>query len=101
MSDSTSVDSARLTVRGEVDIAAVPGLLADAERSMDANLPRLEIDLHEVTFIDSSGLGALVQIQNAAGERGIDVVLTRCPARTRRLLELSGLHHVFTIAPSE
>lgn len=100
MSDSTGFAS-KLTVRGEVDIATVPGLLADAERSMDAKRPRLEIDLKDLTFIDSSGLAALVQIQKAAGERGITVVLTGASAATRRLLELTGLDHVFTIAPPE
>lgn len=91
--------SAQLVVRGEVDIAVVEGLLAEAERSMDASRSRLEVDLHDVTFIDSSGLGALVQIQRNASERGISVVLTRPSDATRRLLELSGLDHVFTIAP--
>ncbi|MGN6160841.1 MAG: STAS domain-containing protein, partial [Marmoricola sp.] len=58
-------------------------------------------DLAGVTFIDSSGLGALVQIQKSARDKGVSLVLTRSSAPTRRLLELTGLQHVFTIAPSE
>lgn len=99
MPNAPRSDSTRLSVRGEVDIAVVAGLLAEAERSMDVSRPRLEVDLQDVTFIDSSGLGALVQIQRNASERGISVVLTHPSAATRRLLELSGLDHVFTIAP--
>lgn len=101
MPDAPRSDSTRLFVRGDVDIAVVEGLLAEAERSMHANRPRLEVDLEGVTFIDSSGLGALVQIQRNASARGISVVLTRPTAATRRLLELSGLDHVFTIAPTQ
>lgn len=101
MPDTTRSNSVQLTVRGDLDIAAVQGLLAEAHRVLDSNRPRLEIDLEHVTFIDSSGLGALVQIQEDARETNVSVVLTRPSAATRRLLELSGMHHVFTIAPPE
>lgn len=101
MSDPAGFHASRLAVSGEVDVATVPELLAEAHRLLEADPPRLEVDLKEVTFIDSSGLGALVQIQKAADDKGISVVLTRSSGPTRRLLELTGLQHVFTIAPPE
>jgi anti-sigma B factor antagonist len=64
---------------------------------------RLVIDLHNVTFIDSSGLGALVSAlktvkrNETAGEG--DVRLARAQTAVIALLEIIRLNRVFTTYP--
>jgi len=84
-----------LAVSGEVDIATVEEFLTEARECLDGPVEVCQIDLGDVTFIDSSGLGALVRIRAAAHDRGKQVVLTNVPAAVGRLLDVTGLADVF------
>ncbi len=56
------------------------------------------VDLHDVTSIDSGGVGALVAKLLSARRAGGDLRLTRMTDRTRRVLEITrllGVFHVF------
>jgi anti-sigma B factor antagonist len=82
---------------GEVDIATVDDLLRQAYACLDGPADVCEIDLGAVTFIDSSGLGAIVRIRNVALDRGKQVVLANVPAPVERLFAVTGLAEVFGI----
>jgi anti-anti-sigma factor len=52
----------------------------------------LVVDLSDLTFMDSSGIGALVRARNRIRADGLgDLVLTRPGAIVRRALEIVGL----------
>ncbi|MFL6105658.1 MAG: STAS domain-containing protein [Marmoricola sp.] len=87
--------SCTVSVAGEVDIATVDEFLDAASCCLDSGGTNVVIDLGGVTFIDSSGLGALVRIRNLARERGADVTLDRVPDAVARLLEVTGLAAAF------
>lgn len=55
------------------------------------------LQLDHVDFVDSSGLGALVRLMQAARARGGDLKLTGVSPRTRKTLEMTGLHAQFEI----
>src|SRR5436190_1796043 len=57
------LDVAVLSVAGELDIASAGAVQRDATRLLQANGPDLVIDLSGVTFMDSSGLAALVAVR--------------------------------------
>ena len=84
-----------LAVSGEFDLAAVEEFLAAALGCLEDSADICEIDLGAVSFIDSSGLGALVRVRKAAHERGKDVVLTNVPPAVNRLFEVTGLTEAF------
>lgn len=86
-----------LEVSGEIDIASSDDLVERATALLADGADVLEIDLGAVTFIDSSGLGALVRIRNDATARGATVVLVNLSAATVRLFEISGLDQAFDI----
>ncbi|HEY2997452.1 MAG TPA: STAS domain-containing protein [Acidimicrobiales bacterium] len=52
---------------------------------------RLVLDLREVTFCDSSGLGALLDIRRAAADAAIAMVLRDVPPAVSRLLDLTDV----------
>jgi len=89
-----------LSVSGEVDIASVDDFLA-AARSRLENAPVLEIDLGSVSFIDSSGLGALVRLHKESEEAGKELRLANVPGSMRRLLEITGLDDLFGLGTGE
>jgi anti-sigma B factor antagonist len=89
-----------LTVAGEIDVdvanqLAAMGLLS--LKSTDATT--LVIDLSDVTFMDSAGLGALVTMGNAAGSLSKELSLRGVPERVGKLLAITGLDAVFSVEP--
>lgn len=86
-------------VGGELDCASTQLLL---ERLLDVieaqgNLV-IALDLSGVRFIDSSGLHAVVSIHGLLQARGGTLVLRRPPLTVRRLLEITGMTDVLTVA---
>lgn len=60
----------------------------------------LIIDLDQVRFIDSSGLGALLSGFKNAGLRSSGFALVGLQPRVQSMFELTRLHRVFDIYPS-
>jgi anti-anti-sigma factor len=59
------------------------------------------LDLSETTFIDSSGVGALVNTLKSAGEKGVEMILRGVNPQVTAVLSLTGLNEVFTIEPGD
>ncbi|QGM96787.1 STAS domain-containing protein [Methylocystis parvus] len=59
----------------------------------------LVVDLEEVEFIDSSGLGALLSGYKNANLRSSGFALSGLRPRVRSMFELTRLHRVFDIYP--
>ena len=84
---------------GEIDAHTAHGLdKAVAEATNLAS--HVVIDLAQVTFIDSTGLGALLVARKAGRERGRSMALVSPPPVVRRLLGSTQLHDVFAIYDS-
>jgi len=79
-------------VSGELDLATAPGL-RERVREMDPNGSlKVALDLTEVGFVDSSGLGAIVACLKHVRELGGDLVLVAPDASpVAKLLNLTGL----------
>lgn len=60
---------------------------------------QLVIDLKEVRFIDSSGLGALVSGYKNASARNGNLKLCALQPQVKSMFELTRLHRVFEIYP--
>jgi anti-sigma B factor antagonist len=79
---------------GEIDASTVSAL--DGAITEAAGLAsRVVIDLTQVTFVDSSGLGALIVARKSARERGGSMSLVSPPPAVRRLLGSTHLDDVF------
>jgi anti-anti-sigma factor len=89
-----------VSVVGEMDLAVVAEFLARALECLD-RADALTLDLGGVSFIDSSGLGALVRVRKEAGNRGKTLTLVNVSASTHRLLEITGLQDAFDIVDKE
>lgn len=91
-----------LTVTGDLDAQfaddlAALGMLHLAEPAVCA----LAVDLAGVTFIDSSGLSALIRMRNAAVAAGKELALRNPSPRVQRMLELTALSGVFATESPE
>jgi anti-anti-sigma factor len=85
---------------GEIDLSTSPQL-REALRDPDARAPTVVLDLREVTFMDSSGLGVIVGQNRRAREEGFGFAVAVAEADgVRRVLELSGLDAVLRLVGS-
>jgi anti-sigma B factor antagonist len=87
-----------LHVRGEIDVATSPELRRELHQLLDRGGP-IVVDLHDLTFIDSSGLGVLVGTLQRVRERGRgeQLVLAGLQDPVRRVFDITGLSELFVI----
>ncbi len=80
-----------VAVTGEVDMATAPEL-AEAIAAVNDSVRRVVVDLAEVTFLDSSGLNALVHAQRGLAKQQIGFrVVSPADRVVRRVLEITQL----------
>jgi anti-sigma B factor antagonist len=83
-------DGTTIALAGELDLAGVTQFdeaLSAAREQGNA----LTIDLSDLEFIDSSGLGVLVRFNNVATTEGFGYSVIAGPAAVHRAFVLSGL----------
>lgn len=81
----------RLVARGDLDLASAPYFRRIATRALSEEPSRIEVDLSDVAFIDSAGLGQLVSLARRARRGGCRVDLLDPQGRHRRLFACVGL----------
>lgn len=88
----------RLALHGELELATVDRLHQHVRRELAADRPprRLVVDLAEVTFCDSTGLGALIEARAAAADRGVCFLAINPSGMTRKIMEVTGLLDMLT-----
>jgi anti-sigma B factor antagonist len=85
----TTVARDRYKLSGELDMASAPAL-SDALGPIVDECRRLTLDLEDLTFIDSSGIRAFVELSSRLDGSG-PLVLTNVSDGVHRLLEIVGL----------
>ena len=96
---------------GELDSATSGELIAQFEQvavqggagggvtSGAGSAPRVALDLSDLTFIDSSGLRAIILVERGAGERGISLTIVPPPEPLTELLQIAGVSDHVTLVP--
>jgi anti-anti-sigma factor len=87
-------DDAVIKLAGELDHAAVEQLAEAYERTSRSVDSRLVLDLSEVTFVDSAGLRALIEIERCAREQGVMLRSVSPPEHVRAVFRLSGVERL-------
>ena len=84
------------SVSGEVDVYSAPAL-RDGLSDLLATGSSVIVDLTEVGFLDSTGLGALVAARKVAEDNGAQLPLVCTKERILKLFTITGLDGVFAI----
>ena len=89
---------AHINLSGGIDYSTQEEIKAANHKALSAEHVReIHVNFADVTFIDSSGIRALLILQKQAEERGITVVLLDCNAPVRDIFEIGGFDSMFTI----
>jgi anti-sigma B factor antagonist len=93
-----SPDECLVVLAGEMDMASQTAVYRDVVAALNLcrdNAPTVVVDLAGVTFLDSSGLGALVEIRRQALARKQSVTLRSPNERVTRVLQLARVDVLF------
>jgi anti-sigma B factor antagonist len=86
-----------VTVAGELDVATAPALREELDRISAEGATDAVVDLLAVSFVDSVGLGILVDASKRMKARGGALRIVCDDRRIARIIEVTGLDRVLWI----
>ncbi len=87
---------------GRIAIDSSPGLRAELLQVLESDgCQSLTVDLHEVSYVDTSGLAILMEVLQGARASGKAFQLRNLQQRPRYLFQAIGLLHFFDKEPPE
>lgn len=98
--DTASEEVPVVHVSGDIDLATAPALRELLEEKLEQGYSDIVVDLTDVTFLDSTGLGVLVAALKKCREVDGDLRLVITEPRILKLFAITGLQDTFTIADS-
>lgn len=90
---------AGIALCGEVDLSRRPAVLAVLEAAIAESDGPFLVDLAEVDFLDSSGLGVLMHARDRLRRSGRELTVRCPPGPIRRLIDITGLEALLTPEP--
>ena len=84
---------------GEIDVYTAPVVREKLDEQIQAGRTNLVVDLTDVTFLDSTGLGVLVGRLKLTRTRGGSMRLVGKDDRVLKVFSITGLDKVFEIHP--
>ena len=87
----TGPDACTLAIEGELDIGTAPEFRTTIGTLLGAGCRHLVLDLSRTSFMDSSGLGALLWAANRLRGAGGELVAERPSAAVARTLRITGV----------
>jgi anti-sigma B factor antagonist len=93
----TEGSSALVRIRGDLDLQVVDRVI-DALSAIESDNPELlVVDLSRLSFMDSTGMGAIAAANVRAIEVGRRFVIVRPPAGVRQAFDRTRLDEVITV----
>lgn len=90
-----------VAAHGEIDLATAGTLSGELREVIDAGFRRVALDLRDVSFIDSTGLRAVLEAREVAAGKGVDLMLIPGPEPVQRLFDVTGTGAVLNFVDEE
>jgi len=89
-----------LVVHGQIDVYTAPRLRERLVEMVSQGARRILVDLNDVDFLDSTGLGVLVGVLKRVRSHEGELTLICGRPRILKVFEITGLTKVFSIRPT-
>lgn len=86
----------KISINGDLDIDNTDSLRKKISTSLDVNTA-VSLDMSEVSYIDSSGVAALIECRQKANQRGKDFKLLKPSESVVSVLKMAKLDTFFVI----
>jgi anti-anti-sigma factor len=98
LQETASEAGRTVALSGDLDVGAAEQVAAAVRRNLKTG-DRLTIDLTEVVFIDSSGLGAIVMTAQDEEQRARITLLPSRHPQAQQVMRMTGTSDYFATAP--
>ena len=88
-------DQSVLLIAGDVDLATAPIVINKVESLFREPIAGLALDLGGVTFLDSSGIAALLKARTLSVERGVPLTIVSVSTTAQTVIGTAGLVELF------
>jgi len=95
MADQALNGTVVIEVSGDLDLASAPALRQRLVDAVALEPVSVILDLTNLAFIDSSGLGVLIAGLKRANQSGVRLVLQSVPAQAESVIAMAGLKSLF------
>ena len=92
--DVVAPDLGIIRVEGRLNMVTAPALRATVAAAIQAGQNRLVVDLAQTSFMDSSGLGALIGALKSTREAGGDLRIAGAGEQVLMVLRLSNIDRI-------
>lgn len=90
-----------LKMTGKFNIEAVSLFETTFKEQINISIPTIIINLSDLTYIDSSGIGALVKSMNVSKSSNIELIFSDPNTNVLNILKLAYLDKFFTLLSPE
>lgn len=97
ITSAEKVGKTLVTVVGEVDVSNAGELREAVDSALEAAPAEVSVDLAEVSYIDSTGIGVLVGAATRAQEAGVAFSVAHSQANVKRVLGLLGVERQLNV----
>lgn len=88
-------DDVSVGLVGEFDLSAVESFRSCVERAVDCTGGAIVVDLADLTFIDSTGISALLAMRRRLHAEGRELRVANVSTPAARIFDLTGLTDLF------
>lgn len=93
-------DGPVLYVRGEIDAYTAPQVSQQLLPLItETEAKSVSVDLRDVSYMDSTGVGVLIGALKASRQSGCQLVLENVTPRIERLFRITGLSEIIPVKP--
>jgi anti-sigma B factor antagonist len=87
---------AQLSAEGEIDLSTV-GELREAVLAAAEGAERVLLDLTRLDFVDTTGLGCLLELRSTLHGRGVLFEIAAADGPVRQAVDVTGLGHLLAV----
>jgi anti-sigma B factor antagonist len=86
-----------LKLEGRLDAVSAKEIKSKINELVKHERKKIVMNLSEINFIDSTGLGGMVSCLRTVSKKGGDIKIAGLQAQVRAIFELTRLHRIFQI----
>ena len=86
-----------VSIRGEIDIYSIEKFRESIEEKIKTQASEIILDCSELSYMDSTGMGVLIELRNKTKELGQKIIMMNPRPNIRKLLALTGVDKIIEI----
>ena len=86
-----------ISLKGEVDIYSIGKFRESIEERIKTQASEIILDCTELSYMDSTGMGVLIELRNKAKDMGQKIIMMNPRPNIKKLLNITGVDKIIYI----